>query len=275
MRNWKNWEAHVENTLFLEATHDPKWKHGFVRTRRSVQLWRWPLLIPRRPHRTLEKVQGILLLKQDRNEHQCRRLLQRQRYHTTSVTGSMWSQVRLTKVVSKCQRRWSDCFDTILEHVEKKTEQSNSGSWHRCFVQNLRLLSIGQLGHGWITCIKEEDLKRDSSTLRIHSMLIPSYTLEQFKATLEENALILLCKTTCFCRTILPSTSTTLEGSHDVHSIVQSGLILGGKDVNKGCLRCSLPPWIQCSLIIIEKNGLRRDTAQNCLVQKHLESTSK
>ena len=30
----------------------------------------------------------------------------------------------------------------------RKTEQSNSESWHRCFVQNLRLLSIGQFEHG-------------------------------------------------------------------------------------------------------------------------------
>ena len=45
MRNGKNWEAHVGSILFLEATHYPKWKDGFVGTRRSVQLWRWPSLI--------------------------------------------------------------------------------------------------------------------------------------------------------------------------------------------------------------------------------------
>ena len=49
---------------------------------------------------------------------------------------------------AKCQKRCSDCFDTILQHFEKKTEQSNSESWHRCLHQNLRLLRIGQFEHG-------------------------------------------------------------------------------------------------------------------------------
>ena len=39
----------------------------------------------------------------------------------------------------------SGCFDTILQYFEKKTEQSNSESWHRCFVQNLRLLTLSYL----------------------------------------------------------------------------------------------------------------------------------
>ena len=50
------------------------------------------------------------------------------------------------------QRDWIDVepgpYDTIFQNFEKKTEQSNSESWHRCFVQNLRLLSIGQFEHG-------------------------------------------------------------------------------------------------------------------------------
>ena len=37
---------------------------------------------------------------------------------------------------------------------------------------------------------KEEYLKRDFSIVWIHSMLIPSYTFEQFKATLQENTSI-------------------------------------------------------------------------------------
>ena len=39
--------------------------------------------------------------------------------------------------------------------------------------------------------------------------------------------------------------------SHDTHSIIQSGLIPGGKDVKKGGdMRCSLRPGIQCSSIV-------------------------
>ena len=95
---------------------------------------------------TLEQVQGNLLLKQDRNKHQHQRLLQRLRYHTTSVIGSTWSQVVRQELFRSVKKRCSDCFDTILQYFEKKTEQSNSES--RCFVQNLRLLSIGQFEHG-------------------------------------------------------------------------------------------------------------------------------
>ena len=43
------------------------------------------------------------------------------------------------------KKRKSGCFDTILQHPEKKTEQSNSEFWHRCFVQNLRLLTLSYL----------------------------------------------------------------------------------------------------------------------------------
>ena len=47
-----------------------------------------------------------LLLTQDRNKHQCRRLLlQRLRYHITSVIGSTSNQVSRTKAVSKCQKK--------------------------------------------------------------------------------------------------------------------------------------------------------------------------
>ena len=121
-----------------------------------------------------------------------------------------------------------------MQYLEKKTEQSNSESWHRCFVQNLRLLSHGQFGHGCITCKEEVVPRRDFSIVWIHTLLIPSYTFEQFKATLKENTLILHCKTTCCYRATSPSTSTTLEAPMTVHSIIQSGLIPGGKDIKKG-----------------------------------------
>ena len=53
--------------------------------------------------------------------------------------------------------------------------------------------------------------RRDISIVWIHTLLTPSYAFEQFKAILEENTLILHCKTTCCYRTTLPSTPTTLE----------------------------------------------------------------
>ena len=214
---------------------------------------------PREPHRWhwrqhRETAQGNLLLKQDRNKHQCRRLLlQRLLYHLTSVNGSTSNQVSTTRAVSKCQKRWSDCFDTILQYFEKETEQSTSESWHRCFVQNLRRLSIGQFEHGWITCKKEAVLKRNYSIVWIHTLLIPSCTFEQFKATLERNTLILHSRTTCCYRATSPSTSTTLEAPTIRTRSFNQDWFRVAKTSRKGDMRCSSRPWTQCSSIIIEK----------------------
>ena len=163
-----------------------------------------------------------------------------------SVCGLTRNQVRTTRVVSKCQKRWSDCFDAILLYFEKKTEQSNSEFWRRCFVQNLRLLSISQFEHGWITWLakKEENLRRDSSSVWIHTLLIPSYTFEQFKDTLAGNTSILQCK---FAEHI-----NHVGSSHDTHSIIQCGLIPVAKTSRKGDMRCSVQLWIQCTSFIIE-----------------------
>ena len=189
-----------------------------------------------------------------KNKHQCRRLLlQRSRYHTTRVLGLTSNQVSTTRVVSKCQRRWSDCFDTILQYFEKKTEQSNSESWHRWFVQNLRLLSIGLFEHGWITCKKEEVLRRDVSIVWIHILLIPSCTFEQFKAALEENTLILHCRATCCYRATLPSTSTTFETSTIRTRSFDQDYFRVAKTSRKGDMRCYLRPWTQRSSTTVEK----------------------
>ena len=193
---------------------------------------------------------GNLLLKWDRNKHQWRQLLlQRQRCHITCVFGLTWKQVRTTRVVWKCQKRWSGCFDTILQYFEQKVEQSSSELWHRCFVQNLRLLSFGQFELDWIICKKEEDLRRDFSIVWIHSLLIPSNTFEQFNATLEENTSILHCKTTCYIQAAPPSTSTTLE---PLTMCTESFNLDWFLDVHRS----------------LSRDGLRRDTAQNCSVQK-------
>ena len=59
----------------------------------------------------------------------------------------------------------SGCFDTILQYFDKKTEQSNSESWHRCFVQNFAS------SHAELLAKEEEDQRRDSSIVWIHSLL--------------------------------------------------------------------------------------------------------
>ena len=53
----------------------------------------------------------------------------------------------------------------ILQFLEKKTEQSNSEPWQRCFTQNLHLLRSGQSEHGWLTCKEEVVQRRDFSVL--------------------------------------------------------------------------------------------------------------
>ena len=64
----------------------------------------------------------------------------------------------------------------------------------------------------------------------IHTLLIPSYTFQQFKAALEDPTLSE--------NVLLPSDFAEhiylVGSSHDMHSIIQSGLIPGGKDVKKG-----------------------------------------
>ena len=63
--------------------------------------------------------------------------------------------------------------------------------------------------------------------------------------------------------------------SHDTHPIIESGLIPGGTDVKKG--RHAVFFYGRESNVhrSLSRKGLRRDTAQNCSVQKQLENTSK
>ena len=107
---------------------------------------------PREPHRSHWRLyRGNLLLKARPK-------------HTSTPTNSS-----PTVTLAYHQRNWIDvepgqydksCFevtkkmirllrhDPSLQYFEKKTEQSNSESWHRCFVQKIRLSSIGQFEHG-------------------------------------------------------------------------------------------------------------------------------
>ena len=65
---------------------------------------------------------------------------------TASPTVTLPYQVR--QMLFRSVRKRSNSFERILQFLEMKTEQSNSESWHRCFVQNLRPLRIGQFQHG-------------------------------------------------------------------------------------------------------------------------------
>ena len=133
---------------------------------------------------TLETVPGNKFLKQDRNKHRVRRHLRRRsHFRIVSGDGSTSNQGNTTKAVSKCQKRWPDCFDTILQYFEKKTERSNSESSHQCFIQQSRLLRVGQFEHGEVLFAKKKSggaKKRFQHCLNPHS----AETILHFRAVL-------------------------------------------------------------------------------------------
>ena len=134
----------------------PGWWSWMEWTNKWRKRWRKP---KRTTSMTLTMVQGNLLVKQDRNNHHCRRLLLQQlRCHLICVSWATLYQISTT--VSKCQKRWSDCSDPIVQYVKKKTDQSNSEPWHWCFVQNSPLFSSSQFEHAWITCKKKREPKQ-------------------------------------------------------------------------------------------------------------------
>ena len=78
-------------------------------------------------------------------------------------------------------------------------------------------------------------LRRDFSVVWTHTLLIPSYTFEQFEATLHIAGKHI--NPTLQDNVLLPGGFAEhiyhVGSSHDLHSIIQSGLIPGGKDVKK------------------------------------------
>ena len=148
----------VESTLYLEVKNHPAWEGGFVETRRSAQSWRWrsaiikdftvlrsrsnPFLVtklvlgfaswmeststgPKRQKKFLlqalrTEVQGNLSrrLKHDRSrlEHWLLFLL-------LLVNENWKTSFNEDKVVLKCQNSWSDCYDMMIQFIEKMMEQ--------------------------------------------------------------------------------------------------------------------------------------------------------
>ena len=146
----------------------------------------------------------------------------------------------------------------ILQYFEKTTEQSNSESLHRCFVQNLRLLSFGQFEHGWVSCKEQEVLRRDSNSewIPVHLKLFCAF--EQLWAIVEVHILFLHCKTTCCYRTTSLSTSVMLEApttyTWDKYQEREACGVLHS--------RTSDVRWSA------HRSRVRPDEAQNCSVQK-------
>ena len=94
----------------------------------------------------------------------------------------------------------------------------------------------------WSICKEEVVQRRDISIVWIHALLTPSDTFEQFKATLEENTLILHCKTTGCYRATSPSTSTTVEAHPICTRSFNQDWFRVAKTSRKGGTRCSSRP---------------------------------
>ena len=112
----------------------------------------------------------------------------------------------------------------IVLSFEKKTEQLNSEFW----------LRIGQSEHGLDTCTEEEVPRRDFSIAWILTQPRLFSTFEQFKAILEENQVDPARQDNVLFPSGFAGYIYHVGSSHDMHSIVQSGLILVGKDVKRG-----------------------------------------
>ena len=122
----------------------------------------------------------------------------------------------------------------IVLSIEEKTEQLNSEFWHRCLPHNLSLLRIGECEHGSDICKEEEVPRRDFSIAWILTQARLFSTFEQFKDILEEIKLIQHCKDNVLFPSGFAEYIYHVGSPHDMHSVIQSGLIPGGKDVKKG-----------------------------------------
>ena len=293
-RRCGTWQ-HVESPLYLETTHNPKWKDGSVETRRSVQPWRQQSVTIKAASESRswstddgthdrEKNKQIRYGNDGRNPRKRHRRHWRQYretgcrsktetnmnadvlfsdgYATVSLawvdsTSNQWST---TKAVSKCQK--DDQIASRSYSTSRRRRSSRIQNLGTSVSFKICVFSVlVKFEHGRILLQKEVVLRRYFSIVCvwIHTRLVPSYAFEQFKATLEEKHI----DPTLQDNVLLPSDFAEyiyhVGSSHDLHSIIQSGLIPGGKDVKKG--RHAV--------------FFRGDEAQDCRVQTQLENTSK
>ena len=190
---------------------------------KQINTWRNEGRNRREPHRRhWRQHRETCCQSKTETKRQCRRLLLRRlRYHIACVSGSASNQSSTSKVFSQCQKRWSDCFDMIKQYFEKKTEQSNPESWRQCVFQNLRFLSIGQFGHGWISWKEEVVQKKryqycvdphSADTILCLRAIQGHSGGKHIDPTLQDNVLLL----SDFAEHIYH-----IWSSHDLHSIIQ------------------------------------------------------
>ena len=201
---------------------------------------------------TLETVQGNSLLKQDRNKHQCRRLLlQRLSYQRECIDVEPGPYDK-------------SCFEVpnkmirLLRHDPSVLREEDGAIEFRILVNSNKAevsFRIYVFQHWSIrTWLADTILYRRA--IQGHS------GGKHINLTLLDNVL-------------LPSGCAEyiyhVGSSHDTHSVIQSGLIPGGKDVKKG-IHAVFFTAVHRSL---SREGLRRDEARECSVQTQSEAAPK
>ena len=184
------------------------------------------------------------------------------------------------------ERKWMDvepgrfdksCLDVLklmfalLRHDDTIPREE---TWHQYFVQNLHLLRIGQFEHG------KGFLQRGCGTKKRFQYCVDPrslQTLQNLRAiqghsggkhidpTLQDNVLLPNDFAEHICH---------VGSSHDLHSIIPSGLIKGGKCVEReacGVLH-SRKSDVRSSA---QRSRVRPDEAQNCSVQKTIGKYNK
>ena len=176
------------------ATKVKGWIRGNTKT---FQLWRWQSVIIKARYGIEIMIESLfgdgtcswVVIVNGINKYVTEMTEETQKNHIDDIGDSTMKPVAKTKpkqtsistnssqtVTLPChQGEWIDVepgpYDKSCFEVSKNDQVASTRSWHRCFVQNL--LSIGQFEHGWITCNKDEDLRRDSIVVWIHTLLIP------------------------------------------------------------------------------------------------------
>ena len=164
----------------------------------------------------------------------------------------------------------------MLHNFEKKTEQSNSESLHRCFVQNLRLLSVGQI-RTWLNYLQ----KRGGPRKRFQYCVDP-HSADTMHAVPSSNSRP-LCRETH--QSYIARQRVVFERLRRAH--------LSRWKLPRYALDHSIwiDSWWQrrqeretCGVLYdrasnvdgsLSREGLRRDTVQDCSVQTQLEETPK
>ena len=106
-------------------------------------------------------------------------------------------------------------------------------TWQNCLCQGLRVLRNSKFKLRSASSKKEEDKRKCFSTA--WTLFLPNVSCisEQSRDIQEVLSLILHCKTMYCYRTTSPSTSTTPGNANELHSIIESGLVPGGRSLKK------------------------------------------